>query len=623
MRFVYSVEVLPDTYPKSNLMKIKLNLLKTFIVLLATGFSIAASAQCQAGFTYSYSGPNIVFTNTSVGASLPLYSWNFGDNQSDNSANPVHAYSQVGTYMVCLTYTDSLTSCQSVFCDTVVVSSACGMSISVTSTSESSCGNCDGASAATVTGGQSPYVYAWSNGGTSSSLSSLCHGGYSLTVTDANGCTASSNTYVNCPQQNSCQALYSASISGYTVTFTNLSTGTMQPNYYWDFGDSQNSWSTNPTHTYNTPGVYPVFLSIYDSISFCQSSYVDSISVMVGCGMNLNLTSVNASDCSLCDGSAALNVTGGTAPYTYLWSNSSTNSSLSNLCAGYYSVTVTDANGCILTGSTQITCPQQNGCQASFTYTVNANVVTFTNTSTALSSQANYWWSFGPNSNWGGPNPPNFVFSTTGYHAVCLTLTDSTFCTSTFCDSIYIASVPCSASFQMIQDSLNPLVWYAFPTITGTAPFTYLWSFGDNNSSTQAFPTHNYANAGQYTVCLSVTDANGCTSMFCDSTSVQRMMQSSQMQYLIVMNIASGISEQSNNDLHVWPNPASDNIMISMKEANSGVLRITGLAGNLIAEQQISGKQSSVDVSQLPAGIYNLSITSGDASWNQKIVIVR
>ena len=64
-----------------------------------------------------------------------------------------------------------------------------------------------------------------------------------------------------------------------------------------------------------------------------------------------------------CDGTAEAMVSGGTAPYTYSWSNGETNSSLDNLCIGNYSVTVTDANGCMVISDTDVNC-DPNGVNA-------------------------------------------------------------------------------------------------------------------------------------------------------------------------------------------------------------------------------------------------------------------
>lgn len=84
---------------------------------------------CQAGFTWTQTGPNTIsFTNTSTGTNMnTMYNYNFGDSQFGFTANPVHTYGSPGTYMVCLVIYDSAW-CQSNFCDTVIVQNTQGIS---------------------------------------------------------------------------------------------------------------------------------------------------------------------------------------------------------------------------------------------------------------------------------------------------------------------------------------------------------------------------------------------------------------------------------------------------------------------------------------------------------------
>ena len=81
-------------------------------------------AGCNAAFSWTSSGPTVIFTDNSTPTTAfgRRYSWNFGDGNtlSGSFPNPVHAYTLPGTYVVCLTITDSLPSCTSVFCDTIV-----------------------------------------------------------------------------------------------------------------------------------------------------------------------------------------------------------------------------------------------------------------------------------------------------------------------------------------------------------------------------------------------------------------------------------------------------------------------------------------------------------------------
>ena len=117
------------------------------------------------------------------------------------------------------------------------------------------------------------------------------------------------------------------------------------------------------------------------------------------------------------NGSATVTATGGTTPYTYLWSNGQTSATATNLAAGVYTVTVTGSNGC--TTSATATIANSPTAQASFIYTINGGQVTFSNTSTNASS---YLWEFG-NGQTSTQANPTVTFNTQGMYTVCLTAT--------------------------------------------------------------------------------------------------------------------------------------------------------------------------------------------------------
>lgn len=426
-----------------------------------------------------------------------------------------------------------------------------------------------------------------------------------------------------------CQAGYTASVSGPTASFTNTSVYTGYPVYSWNFGDNTYSNNANPAHQYQAAGSYVVCLTMYDSLNFtgCSSSFCDTLVITAGCNnFSVSATSTNASACNACDGTAAGTLTGGTAPFSYAWSNNVTTQSQSGLCAGYYTLFATDANGCNASATAYVSCPQT--CNASFQANPSGNFYYFLNTSNDTMT-ASFVWDFG-DGNYAYTTSASHTYATSGMYAVTLTMTDSVnMCSDTFIDTVYVGNtLACGVGFQMMQDSFNLLQWYAFPTVSGTAPFTYLWDFGDNTTSTQQYPTHTYTVPGQYTVCLSITDATNCTSTFCDSSSVHRVhsasVQSQQMQYFTALSGPLGISEHSNEvTLHAAPNPASDELLITMTAPVDGNIRITDLTGKVVAEQKINGQQSRIDVSTLPVGCYSLSVVSGASTWNQRVVIVR
>jgi large repetitive protein len=205
----------------------------------------------------------------------------------------------------------------------------------------------DGEIDITVVGGTGPYTYAWSNGSATQDVNGLVAGNYSVTVTDLNQCTAietfeitepsvltmTSDITPNCLNQN----------NG-SVTL-NVSGGTLGYSYSWSGGGS----GTNP-RTLMGAGLY--YVTVTDA-NLC--TIVDSFDLIP---MMIEVTGTDRT-CALINGSASAGVSGGLQPYSYLWSNGSTEEFIQGLEVGTYSVTVT-SGGCVQSGSINIGIP--NNC---------------------------------------------------------------------------------------------------------------------------------------------------------------------------------------------------------------------------------------------------------------------
>jgi len=219
----------------------------------------------------------------------------------------------------------------------VVVSQPTAITVTVTSTS-ASCGTSNGSASATVNGGTSPYTYNWSNGSTAALISNLSPQNYSVTITDANGCTQTQSVTVTAGSTFSLAASSSpASCNNNNGTATAIPGGGVSPFTY--------SWSTIPpqasaTATGLSPGTYTV--NVTDS-GGCTSSQT----VAVGSAPSLTLSaSSSPAGCTVNNGAAFANASGGSGPYTYLWNNGQTASAATALGVGNYTVVVTDASGC-------------------------------------------------------------------------------------------------------------------------------------------------------------------------------------------------------------------------------------------------------------------------------------
>jgi len=219
-----------------------------------------------------------------------------------------------------------------------------------TSPSNSTCGTSDGSIISTVSGGTSPYTYLWDDPGaqTSANAYSLAAGKYTVTVTDAGAATVVGSDIVNdtgAPTSTISSVTNVSCFGGSDGSATVAATGGTTPYTYL--------WSTTPAQTTAT------------ATGLSATTYNVSVTDGVGCisGVDTTLTepadligttSGSAATCNgNCDGTATVSVTGGVSPYTFLWNDplSQSTATAINLCAGTYTATTTDANGCIATSN--------------------------------------------------------------------------------------------------------------------------------------------------------------------------------------------------------------------------------------------------------------------------------
>ncbi|MES2621578.1 MAG: T9SS type A sorting domain-containing protein [Bacteroidota bacterium] len=208
------------------------------------------------------------------------------------------------------------------------------------------CHNDNGSITLTPLLGTPPYIYNWSNGASTASIANLSMGYYSVTVSDAEGCTVAASRYLNDITSFSVNITYTTiTCLALTATATATVTGTTGPYTY--------RWSTTPTQTTATAtglGLGAYRLTVTD-VAGCTGVFYVSIPFQNIINMS---TSSNPALCNSATGSAYSFASGGTAPYTYHWSNNQNTQHITNVVPGYYSVTITDANGCSNTKSVSV-----------------------------------------------------------------------------------------------------------------------------------------------------------------------------------------------------------------------------------------------------------------------------
>ena len=187
-------------------------------------------------------------------------------------------------------------------------------------------------------GGTEPYEYVWSNNETSQIIENLVPGDYSVTITDTNGCFITS-TYTVDNLFSSLQA--NANIIQHVSCYLG---NDGHINFDISGGNPPYSFATNPEIT----DFQALFAGEYSFVITDQDGQaVDGLfTILEPADLELETTTI-ASDEGMDNGSASVDVNGGTAPYTYLWSTSATTPEITGLAPGDYSVEVTDANDCV------------------------------------------------------------------------------------------------------------------------------------------------------------------------------------------------------------------------------------------------------------------------------------
>ncbi|MBI4931573.1 MAG: gliding motility-associated C-terminal domain-containing protein [Bacteroidetes bacterium] len=394
--------------------------------------------------------------------------------------------------------------------DSVTISQPALLTSTISSVQNVSCNHgSNGSAAAAAGGGTSPYTYAWSNGQTTSSVSFLSGGNYSVTITDANGCSAVDTITITqpdailvttSPDDTICPGnifTISASTSGGTSPFT----------YFWlpnvGFGSAQ---AVNP-------GVTTTYTVIITDANGCTSTGTTTIYVY---GMNMSVT-LNATP-SICIGQTATlsaSVSGNNAT-NYYWSNNLGNGAgpftVSPTITTTYSVIVTNVCGATAAAIATVVvhplplinlAPQnETGCDAV--------TLQFSDTNSS-NNGSTYNWSFGDGTH-SASAVPSHTYTESGSYNVNVVVTSPYGCSAaaqTFCtvgiiaspDANFISDPPLETSilqpdFRFFDKSINATQW--------------LWDFGDETNSTQQNPHHIYAQTGIYTVKLVTLNAGMC-----------------------------------------------------------------------------------------------------------------
>ncbi|MCB9163280.1 MAG: PKD domain-containing protein [Flavobacteriales bacterium] len=460
-------------------------------------------------------------------------------------------------------------------------------------------------------------------------------------------------------------------IAPFTAVFSSCTIGgTPAYDNLWDFSDGGAVPGDNISHTYTGPGVYTVCLNVTDQNEVfdatCEQVYVDanggiSFDPPAGCEACFTVIPVMNGNNPVPFQANFINCSTGAPTLSYIWTlPNGLNSSQQNQqnytfnAPGIYGLClqITDGSGCtselcdtivvdpnggintipawydcmgVLWGNSTAGTPCNHPVTGPGTWSADCDCVPNSTVYDCLQI---------PN----GPNLPGTPCQQAGFIGTW----------DADCNCVPNSPGDCEAGFWVLQAYENgdttgngtPIpntLWVWNLSNGGTGFYQFVWDFGDGSTSTEAFPTHIYADSGPYELCLTITDSDGCTDTYCDSLSVDEdgiysgLIGDTGNRTALTLNVVNplttGIDEEEMlATISLWPNPAREllNIALDSRTAGSVRLEVVDLNGRIVLERQeqlnLGGNRLQLGTEDLPAGLYALRISQGTNVITQRFV---
>nr|MBA3901352.1 T9SS type A sorting domain-containing protein [Bacteroidota bacterium] len=524
--------------------------------------------------------PNALNANVTLPSPVGLsgFEWTLTGTVVDTATTTdVGPYTSNGTY----TYIATFNSGCGNFTDSVTVE--VNLTTAEITAADVTCfGTSDGEATASSSGGDAPFTYEWSHGPTTATATGLSAGTYVVTVWDSNQWPSNDTIIITEPTE------ITASITG-TPEFCSTAPGTLTVDASGGMSGYSYTWSNGDTTAMAenlTAGNYSVTITDLNNCTVILSDTVllDPVITQIAGIVDVKCYEGN-------NGSASVEVTGGTMPYSYEWSDSQTDSMATDLTAGVFTVTVTDANGCIETDTVTIAEPTEL-------------VTTSNETDASCYGEDN---GTAEASAIGGTPPYNYTWDTgqTGVVATGLmagnyvvTVTDINNCQS-------IENVSINEPAQ-----LDTSITITNITLTATLDdedATYQWINCDDNSDIPGATEQSFTPVENGSYAVTVT-LDGCSeTSFCQMIST-----------VGIENISS-----DNAILNVYPNPNDGRFIISTdKEAEYTLVNSLGQVIQVI--QVKAADNFKAEVTGISTGVYYIiGVEENNTPVYKKIMVTR
>ena len=345
--------------------------------------------------------------------------------------------------------------------------------------------------------------------------------------------------------------------------------------------------TTAPVPSTTTAGTYTYYVS--------QANVANDESMRAA--INVTVNALPATPVITASGSTSF-CTGGSVDLSSsaasgnVWSTNATTSTITVATTGNYSVTVTDANGCSSVSapiSVNVSSAPAPTITATSTQACSGDIVTV-----SASTSDSYLWST-------GETTQNIQVSNTA--AVFVTVTNANACNGvgqSATTNITFTATPTAAGAFTTAGNIVTF------TNTSTGATSYSWDFGDFTNSSATAPAHAYAANGTYTVVLTAINGN-CTS----TTSFE-------------ISIEVSLEETNQIQFEVYPNPASEQVLVAFENNSNGILNILDATGRLVYTQtfnEVGSVLLPVNVSMLSSGSYTLQLINAEQVGVKRLLI--
>jgi PKD repeat protein len=495
--------------------------------------------------------------------------WIFGDNTQSHDINATHTYANYGTYNVCLIVkkvtSNTSSPCVKYICKTITITQPCNLVVDFNwNTAATNYLTYEFHNLSTPLASTDSIYWNFGDGTTSTLLNPVhtyfqagtyivCLRIKKVTVPGSPTCVRDiCKTIVIPPPCNLVVDFAWNATSTGAVVFTNQSAPLASTDSItWTFGDGTTSHDVNPTHTYTAPGTYTVCLKVKKVQSVagteCVRQICKTISVTIPCTLVVdfswtvstanpfthvfqNLSAPLASTDSITwtfgDGTSSHDVN---PTHTYA------NYGSYNVCLIIKKNNSGTTAPCVREKCKTITFYQPCNLVVDFSWVVatgaNPYTLVFNNLSTPLASTDTITWTFGDGTSSHDLNPTH-TYTTAGTYTVCLKIKKAQNSTAAPCERYVCKTItipaPCDlvVNFAWNVTSSNPLaVVFTNQSAPLSSTDSIKWTFGDGTSSMDVNPTHTYAQAGSYQVCLIIKKNNNsgtqCVRYICKTVVIQ------------------------------------------------------------------------------------------------------